>query len=418
MNFEPKSKPISIRIVSGGREHASLQSLLEAFSPDDVLDSLPQIINKQWLVKQEGGQAIADQIAASDFSEKTEETYWRLYCVFFNGYIKSNNITSLRQLYVSWVKTATYKSNYELLHHAIMGRGWKDRFFLQSYHEYKKGVPTDKWETIFRELIDIHQREPKSKLSSDVYLELGIILLEKGEDEGIDILVKAHAEGNKDAGNYYNMYLVNQYLKVSDGFCDFYEKHNIITSNNYKGWKEYAKTCRNYRGKIIWYTGEYIHTVLKEQTNYGRIERSINEIYDNRDNKQIFGREAYSYFEKFDEPVWHFWNPDNESYLKIFRRLAKVESPVFLEIRFFCAVMCLKLQEKDVEQAFVGQYHSVGNAILTNISSLYKPAKYLLSNHKKNEILDKIEFRRLVESPDSSLTDVMYAYIPLMAKLV
>ena len=49
MKLIPKAKPIRIRISSGGKEHSTLQSLLECFRVGDVRPLLENGVMLKWL---------------------------------------------------------------------------------------------------------------------------------------------------------------------------------------------------------------------------------------------------------------------------------------------------------------------------------------------------------------------------------
>lgn len=63
MKLTPKAKPIRIRIVSGGEEHSSLESLRKNFSPKDLI---PLVRNEQlikWL-RQQHEEELAEKVSA------------------------------------------------------------------------------------------------------------------------------------------------------------------------------------------------------------------------------------------------------------------------------------------------------------------------------------------------------------------
>lgn len=52
MKLEPKAKPVRIRIMSGGEEHSSLESLKKNFSVRDLSDAVEDKRLSRWLKQQ------------------------------------------------------------------------------------------------------------------------------------------------------------------------------------------------------------------------------------------------------------------------------------------------------------------------------------------------------------------------------
>lgn len=112
MKYSSRPKPVRIRLESGGREHFSLDSLLENFNPADLISKKKELI--RWLSTQQGGvvEQLCQKLEQIDFNSKN---VFQLYKIFFGDYIVEKSITNLKDLLLSWIDIDEYNANVEFL---------------------------------------------------------------------------------------------------------------------------------------------------------------------------------------------------------------------------------------------------------------------------------------------------------------
>lgn len=112
MKYSSRPKPVRIRLESGGREHFSLDSLLENFNPADLISKKKELI--RWLSTQQGGvvEQLCQNLEQIDFKS---ENVFQLYKIFFRDYIVEKSITNLKDLLFSWIDIDKYNVNVEFL---------------------------------------------------------------------------------------------------------------------------------------------------------------------------------------------------------------------------------------------------------------------------------------------------------------
>lgn len=107
MIYYTKARAVRIRIMSGGEEHSSFDSLMHHFSVNDLLDSAVDGRLSNWLLQQ-GKDAVAEGIVRIKDSllEKPlqETTYLNFVSCFFED-ISSENVTTQESLFDWWGKT-------------------------------------------------------------------------------------------------------------------------------------------------------------------------------------------------------------------------------------------------------------------------------------------------------------------------
>lgn len=108
MKLTPKAKPVKIRIMSGGKEHSSVESLKQHFDIDDVKMLLDGRLAR-WL-KQQGRNDLAASV--SEFSREkldTKEGCVQFIKIFFGEDLFDKECSTLSELVSYWLQ---YKKEY------------------------------------------------------------------------------------------------------------------------------------------------------------------------------------------------------------------------------------------------------------------------------------------------------------------
>lgn len=150
MRLTSEPKPIKIRIVSGGEEHSSLDSLLHCFCVSDLQKVDKQLL--QWLMRQgEQGIKIADKLEKfPDWTNASAvEDYFRIYGAFFPKLIEENKIDSLYQLLTFWYDKPEFKKNVDYLVHLSFGK--ENAITLFCYKHEIEGLTND-WIEVLSEI--------------------------------------------------------------------------------------------------------------------------------------------------------------------------------------------------------------------------------------------------------------------------
>jgi hypothetical protein len=89
-----------IRILSGGEEHFSLESLLNCFNPKELVGKKEELL--KWLDFQgEEGKPVSEELLKiNDLSQEV----FGLYKAFFHQFIKEHHIKKIEELYALWAK--------------------------------------------------------------------------------------------------------------------------------------------------------------------------------------------------------------------------------------------------------------------------------------------------------------------------
>lgn len=119
MKLEPKAKPIKIRIMSGGEEHSSLDSLKRNFSVEDLKLLLDGRLSR-WL-EQQDKKGLADAIRVyTDNHPCPDRDMWEFTKLFFSEEVENNNIQNMEELVNYWFdnRTEYLKNVYRNLRYA------------------------------------------------------------------------------------------------------------------------------------------------------------------------------------------------------------------------------------------------------------------------------------------------------------
>ena len=150
MRLTSEPKPVKIRIVSGGEEHSSLDSLLHCFNLPDLQKVEKQLL--QWLMRQgEQGNRIADELSRfPDFAAtSTIEDYFKIYCFFFPKLIEENNIHSLFQLLKFWYGKTEYAKNAQFIIKFAFEKDEEITMFCYEHHV--EGLTND-WMNVLKRI--------------------------------------------------------------------------------------------------------------------------------------------------------------------------------------------------------------------------------------------------------------------------
>jgi len=143
MRLTSDPKPIKIRIVSGGEEHPSLDSLLHCFCLPDLQKVDKQLL--QWLTRQgEQGYKIVDELSKVPnwVNATTIDDYFKIYSLFFPKLIEENDIHSLYQLLAFWYGKIEYNRNAHFIIKLALGKD--DDVTLFCYNHKIEGL-TNNW---------------------------------------------------------------------------------------------------------------------------------------------------------------------------------------------------------------------------------------------------------------------------------
>lgn len=146
MTLTPSAKPIRIRIVSGGEEHSSIETLRDNYSLQDILQRVKDGQLYKWLnrIGETKAAEIAKNIECTDL-EATSQSMIALTALIFNTTVDS--IEDLQRLWL--MKYPKSLSNYI----KIYGDTFKDISLVrQSYDSLKEDnsvISTEKWQDIF-----------------------------------------------------------------------------------------------------------------------------------------------------------------------------------------------------------------------------------------------------------------------------
>ena len=103
MKLIARSKPIRIRIMSGGKEHFSLDSLRRNFSVQDVFPLIKDKRLVRWL-KQQNQEELAKSVDALDFKGQLDDSVcFKVLKLFLEQDVQEANATDIYSLYAYWL---------------------------------------------------------------------------------------------------------------------------------------------------------------------------------------------------------------------------------------------------------------------------------------------------------------------------
>lgn len=207
MKLTSEPKPVKIRIVSGGEEHSSLDSLRQNFCVSDLQKIESQLT--QWLNRQgKEGEDIVQELEKipTSLGNCNSEDYLLVYKVFFKDILPSSSIKTLGDVYKWFDHNAhKYRKNLKSLHQILWGED----------EEYTLSVINQK-ENITEEMISKLRKED----SAQAHFLLGVYYAEIGNYThlGVNLLRKAKKEGHKGAKRYLeeHNHVANPIIKWPD----------------------------------------------------------------------------------------------------------------------------------------------------------------------------------------------------------
>ena len=189
----PKAKPVKIRIMSGGEEHSSLDSLRHHFDLEDVERLLDGRL-VDWLNKIEEPELakkvsrLQRPIEADDFTS-FEKISCELIRIFFPT-IKASKLTDIINI---WKETDEYKENAHDLYDLLL------QYYLWCFDDtvdiillfYKERPFETDWKKYFRRIYDTCSNPDKlfrlgkelyEDMDTDEYKNIGMEMIEKASD--------------------------------------------------------------------------------------------------------------------------------------------------------------------------------------------------------------------------------------------
>lgn len=222
MKLIPKAKPVKIRVMSGGKEHSSVESLKQHFDIDDVKMLLDGRLAR-WL-RQLGRNDLAASI--SEFSREkldTKEGCLRFTKIFFGDELFDEKYSSLSELAVYWhlYKQNTYGTTCVTLLSCFLKFDKNEAKTL--YKTEKNVLPPERWYALF----SYFQQQENDV---DFLYWIGCMLcdgdgVQKDNYEGVLYIKKAADLGNKIAKDFITE-------KVSVRFFNISEKDKGIILDN------------------------------------------------------------------------------------------------------------------------------------------------------------------------------------------
>lgn len=361
MKLTSEPKPVKIRIVSGGEEHSSLDSLRQNFCVSDLQKIESQLT--QWLNRQgKEGEDIVQELEKipTSLGNCNSEDYLLVYKVFFKDILPSSSIKTLGDVYKWFDRNAhKYRKNLKSLHQILWGED----------EEYTLSVINQK-ENITEEMISKLRKED----SAQAHFLLGIYYAEIGNYThlGVNLLRKAKKEGHKGAKRYLEEHNLNsRFPDIDIDSMTCYIKYLINgedpaypdLTNNEKAVRNFVVNCLSLR------KGHYksYDEILREF--YGKYSLKLSP-------HSVLGPPVMI------EPTFAL-RPRS---LPTLPRLPFTPETDFL------------YYQKDFILSLIGLWTTTfledSKQRLEELSDSYYPAKYVLNDKEKHDILDKVNFRR------------------------
>ena len=148
MKLSSDPKPVKFRIVSGGEEHSSLDSLRQNFCISDLQKIETQLI--LWLKRQGAeGEEIAKQLNLSELN--SVDDYFAVYKLFFQKEFKDNKIDTPLQLLEYWYDQKRNFENIDQLSRLGFEKDDAIKIFCYRHRNEISGL-TDNWLTILKNI--------------------------------------------------------------------------------------------------------------------------------------------------------------------------------------------------------------------------------------------------------------------------
>lgn len=275
MKLIPKAKPVRIRIMSGGEEHSSLDSLKHNFNVDDIRPLLDHRLSR-WL-RQQHENELAKNVDEFDASHlEKDERYWLFLNIFFQKEFEKEGITDLKSLGDHWMVTPEYKKNYNYLSERLAKTNIiiaKDLY----YHPEKNTEKIDLLQ-IFLDYINNQHNDDDAEV---LFIAGSLMRLKKDKEhqkKGFSLIKKAASLKFKDAveyiahkrfGNVVIHEMKTQIQKIWDTKClpcpmTMYtlEEKEIL---------EFAFQCRTILNFSFFYQGSLVHKYVYNRFGITRV---------------------------------------------------------------------------------------------------------------------------------------------------
>ena len=223
MKLETKAKPVKIRILSGGEEHSSLDSLKKNFCIKDVKALMDGRLSR-WL-KQQNEENLAEEIEKFNSKQLDSEAgCLNLIRIIFREELKEVKPPTLQSLAEHWyTKDNPYKqSGLQVYRHL------QSNDVIAAINVYKSGVfPDDNWVEIFQDLAN------NEKSNGEGYYILGELLLDRKKTNGFEYIIEAANLKHNEAINYLsnkprffnvNMEYIEGLIKNFDKMRPYYSR--------------------------------------------------------------------------------------------------------------------------------------------------------------------------------------------------
>ena len=146
MLLETGSKPIRIRIVSGGEEHSSLASMCYNFSLSDIIPTVNDGRLERWL-HQKGEYKLAERISRFQFRSNVSQPDEAELLNFLYLFFPACNNQSLTEIVYVWQELKGYEKNYRhLLNYAVSLLSLD--VILKGYNEAQERLSEKEWRSI------------------------------------------------------------------------------------------------------------------------------------------------------------------------------------------------------------------------------------------------------------------------------
>ncbi len=261
MKIDTKAKPIRIRIISGGEEHSSLDSLCKNLNVEDIFPLVKDKRLSRWL-RQKGEKALAEKVdnlpISSSDNEPNDRIYFNLLEIFLSDEIKLFKVIDIYKLYSSWHDSTLSKSNnYRFLQKYLLNRK-KGIIFLFSF--YSNEFSDQEWNN----LLDNYKGENDPQIEK-IKNEINAKLQKQAKEE--------IADWKRNPAYYEVDHNLNEGEKLTDlkkflqeisenlfkryGTLIFYETLDSLPDSTFKGYNYIKKSDFFYKEKkFLWaFTG-------------------------------------------------------------------------------------------------------------------------------------------------------------------
>ena len=191
MRLEPNSKPVKMRIVSGGMEHSTMESLRRHFTLDDVLPLLESGTLLRWL-KQVGATDTIERVTAFRFADIKNPTPEEKICFWS---IFDSRVHDGRSLFLIAEQITDPEEQRKRMKEAACLESSDACFWLARYYEKSGNL---------REILDWHEKAVRYGGIESLY-ELGSIF-DRGlygcppcKEKAFDYYKQAYSKGNHES---------------------------------------------------------------------------------------------------------------------------------------------------------------------------------------------------------------------------